>query len=229
MLNPSPTILLRGDKMVEKMKFVRNYSDLSTDTGYQFEFYCDRCGNGFRTKFKPSVTGTVSTVLEGASSLFGGIFSRAAGVGDRVHSAQWERGSDEAFKEATEEIMPFFIQCPHCQGWVCREDCWNVKKGLCKECVPDLGVEMAKAQAERSIQEIHAHACMAEEDKKLGAEYWREGIVASCPNCETPLEANSKFCPECGHKLVSKTQCPACNATVSASAKFCNECGEKLK
>lgn len=44
----------------------------------------------------------------------------------------------------------------------------NNKKDLCKQCAPDLGVEMAKAQAERSVQEIHAHACMAEEEKRLG-------------------------------------------------------------
>lgn len=214
--------------MVDKLKFVRNYSDLSTDNGYQFEFYCDRCGNGFRSKFKASATGTVTSILDGASSLFGGIFSSAADVGERVKSAAWERASDEAFKEATDEILPFFIQCPHCQSWVCREDCWNTKRGLCKQCAPDLGVEMAVAQSERSVQEIHAHACMAEEDKKLGAEYWREGIVASCPKCETPLQTNSKFCPECGHRLIVKGECPACKSKVAENAKFCNECGQKL-
>lgn len=219
---------LRGETMVEKMKFVRNYSDLSTDNGFQFEFYCDRCGNGFRTKFKASVTGTMSTILDGASSLFGGIFSSAANVGNRVQSAQWEHASDEAFKEATAEILPHFVQCPHCQSWVCREDCWNSKKGLCKNCAPDLGVEMAAAQSQKSVEEIRAHACMAEEDKKLSAEYWRDGVIASCPKCETPLEKNSKFCPECGEKLIVRTECPACKAKVAADAKFCNECGQKL-
>ena len=26
------------------IKFTRNYNDKSTDTGFQFEFYSDRCG-----------------------------------------------------------------------------------------------------------------------------------------------------------------------------------------
>jgi len=25
--------------------FIRNYNDLSTDNGFQFEFFCDRCGH----------------------------------------------------------------------------------------------------------------------------------------------------------------------------------------
>lgn len=64
--------------------------------------------------------------------------------------------------------------------WVCRKGCWNDKKGLCKGCAPDLGVEMAAAQAQRSVEEIHAHARMAEEDKKLseenGSHRKREGL-----------------------------------------------------
>ncbi len=27
------------------IKFVRNYNDLSTDNGFQFEFFCDRRGH----------------------------------------------------------------------------------------------------------------------------------------------------------------------------------------
>jgi len=42
---------------------------------------------------------------------------------------------------------------------------------------------------------------MVAEDKKLGAESWRETLRASCPNCEAPLPANVKFRAECGAKL----------------------------
>jgi len=34
--------------------FTRNYSDHSNDTGYQFEFHCDKCGNGYRSTFRAS-------------------------------------------------------------------------------------------------------------------------------------------------------------------------------
>ena len=214
--------------MGERIEFTRNYSDLSTSKGFQFEFYCDRCGSGFRTRFKPSVSGTLSEVLDTAGSLFGGIFGSAANVGERVRSATWEKAHDEAFLEAMRELKPDFIQCPRCSSWVCRKSCWNVKKGLCKECAPDLGVEMAAAQASRSVEEVWAHAAMSEEDKKLAAGNWRENIRASCPQCEAPMPSNAKFCPECGAQLKAKTECPNCGEKFTPGAKFCPECGQKL-
>lgn len=214
--------------MSKKIEFTRNYSDLSTNKGFQFEFYCDRCGSGFRTHFKPSVTGTVSGFLDTAGSLLGGFMSSAADVGERVRSATWEKAHDEAFEAASGELKSDFIQCPRCQSWVCRKGCWNNQKGLCKECAPDLGVEMAAAQASKSVEEVWAHAAMAEEDKKLGKEVWREGIQASCPKCEAPLASNAKFCPECGAQLKVKVQCPSCGSKLDPGSKFCQECGEKI-
>lgn len=213
--------------MANVIQFVSNYDDRSTDHGFQFEFNCDRCGTGYRTTFQPWLTGTVSNVLEGASSLFGGVFSSAANVGERVRTAGWQKARDEAFDKAIQEIKPNFIQCPRCQAWVCREKCWNNKRGLCKECAPDLGVEMSAAQSSRSVEEIWAHAAMAEEDKKLATENWRETIRASCPKCGSPLATNAKFCPECGEKLKDDTKCAKCGAKLQPGAKFCAECGEK--
>jgi membrane protease subunit (stomatin/prohibitin family) len=212
----------------DKITFVRNYSDLSTDQGFQFEFYCDRCGGGFRNRFKPSVTGAVSGALDAASGLFGGIFGKAAYMGERVRSASWKKAHDEAFEEACAQLKPDFIQCPRCSSWVCRASCWNNSKGLCKDCAPDLGVEMAAAQASRSVEEVWAHAAMAEEDKKLDKKQWREKIRASCPNCEAPLASNAKFCPECGEKLKSQENCPECGTKIAPGSKFCLECGHKL-
>ena len=92
----------------------------------------------------------------------------------------------------------------------------------------DLGVEMSAAQASRSVEEVWAHAAMAEEDKHLGEENWRETIRATCPNCEAPLASNAKFCPECGTKLKNAVRrCPHCEAKLPPGAKFCPECGEK--
>jgi hypothetical protein len=209
----------------EKIQFTRNHSDLSTNQGHQFEFYCDRCGSGFRTRFKPSITSTVSQVFDAASSLFGGVFGKAADLTNRVRSAAWEKAHDEAFIEAQQELLPDFAQCPRCSSWVCRKSCWNTNKGLCKNCAPDLGVEMSAAQASRSVQEVWAHAAMAEEDKKLETKQWRQTIRASCPNCEAPLATNAKFCPECGAALKQERHCTQCGVKIAAGAKFCAECG----
>jgi membrane protease subunit (stomatin/prohibitin family) len=213
--------------MSEEIEFTSNYSDLSTDQGFQYEFFCNRCGSGYRTSFEAWGVGTASTVLDTASSLFGGLFSSAANIGERVRSSGWQKAHDQAFKEAQQEIQRSFVQCPRCSTWVCRKSCWNTKRGLCKECAPDLGVEMSAAQASRSVEEIWAHAAMAEEDKRLGQQDWRETIRASCPNCEAPLATNAKFCPECGAKLKEKQYCVECGSALTPGAKFCPECGHK--
>ena len=215
--------------MTEKMEFVNNYSDLSTDQGYQFEFYCNRCGSGYRTHFKPSITGAVSGAMDAANSLFGGFFGKAADLSERVQSASWEKAHDEAFQNAIEELKPDFIQCPRCSSWVCRRNCWNTQRGLCKNCAPDLGVEMSAAQSSRTVEEIWAHSKMAEEDREMLQEKsWREGVRATCPNCEAPLAKNVKFCPECGANIKSATHCTECGVELQPGAKFCAECGTKV-
>lgn len=214
--------------MAGKIQFTSNYHDLSNNRGFQFEFVCDRCGTGFRTEFESSVTGTVTGVLDAASSIFGGLFGTAAQVSEQARTAMWQKARDEALQKAIAEIKPEFVQCPRCSGWVCRASCWNTKRGLCKECAPDLGVEMSAAQASRSVEEVWAHAAMAEEDKKLGAEEWRETIRASCPKCEAPLSTNAKFCPECGEPLKRASHCSECGAKLSPGAKFCADCGTKV-
>ena len=59
------------------IQFTRNHSDHSTDKGYQFEFFCDRCGNGFMSEFKASVTGYATSFLRAAGEVFGGAFGSA--------------------------------------------------------------------------------------------------------------------------------------------------------
>ncbi len=210
-----------------ELEFTNNYTDLSTEQGFQFEFLCNRCRNGYRTEFDSYELATAATVLDTAGSFLGGFFSQGAAAADKVKSAAWEKASDKAFRQAVEDIRPKFIQCPRCSAWVCRQQCWNEKKGLCKDCAPDMGVEMAAAQASKSVEEIWAHACMSEEDKHLSAEDWRAGVVASCPNCGAPQEVNAKFCAQCGQDLKTGQHCTQCGTKLQPGAKFCNNCGAK--
>lgn len=52
-----------------------------------------------------------------------------------------------------------------------------------------------------------------------------------CVKCGASIPENSKFCLECGTKVVNeqtnKVVCPQCNSTVTKS-KFCSECGYKF-
>lgn len=184
--------------MSGSIPFTRNYSDLSTTQGFQFEFFCNRCSTGFRTPFKSTLTGALSGAMGAAGSLLGGFFGKAADLSERVRSASWEKGHDAAFQEAMEEMRAEFIQCPRCSTWVCKQNCWNVEKGLCTSCAPDVGVEMATAQS------------------------------TTCPSCGTTLATQVKFCPDCGAKVQPKGACAGCGATLVPGTKFCGECGSKV-
>lgn len=51
-----------------------------------------------------------------------------------------------------------------------------------------------------------------------------------CGGCAQMIAENSKFCPECGHKVLEdKLECPKCQKANEASAKFCMACGYKLQ
>lgn len=49
---------------------------------------------------------------------------------------------------------------------------------------------------------------------------------AKCVSCGASIDVNSKFCPECGSSQI-KT-CPNCNVEIKGNPKFCPECGNKL-
>jgi predicted RNA-binding Zn-ribbon protein involved in translation (DUF1610 family) len=52
--------------------------------------------------------------------------------------------------------------------------------------------------------------------------------TVNCPNCNTALTENSKFCPECGEKIVQEKHCTHCGEKLSSGIKFCPECGTKV-
>jgi hypothetical protein len=208
--------------------FTDNYKDLSTDKGYQFKFFCEKCGNGYMSSFKRSTTGTLSGVLNIAGNLLGGTANTIANTSDDVHRMTSGKEHDKAFEEATKEVRKKFAQCTRCGEWVCKDVCWNEERSLCKDCAPKLGEEMAAAQAQHSAQEAHAHARMSTEEKHLKEGDWQDQKKVKCPECGAEIKAHAKFCGECGEKLVKDKKCPKCGEKVNAGQKFCDSCGEKL-
>jgi hypothetical protein len=124
------------------IQFTRNNHDHSTDKGFQFEFFCDRCGNGFMSEFKASATGMAASALHAAGGFFGGVLGRAAGSTWEIERAVLGPAHDKAFREAIEEAKPNFRQCPKCTHWVCLTSCWNAKRVLCYDCAPDIDAGM---------------------------------------------------------------------------------------
>ncbi len=211
---------------MDTIEFTRNYNDHSTDRGFQFEFHCDRCGNGYKTQFQPWAMGSVSGALDAASSLFGGFFNDAANLGERVRSSQWQQARDKAMVEAIQQIKPNFLQCPRCSSWVCKKNCWNQQRGLCKNCAPDLAVEISAQQSAKAMEKIHSDIVADADDSKVIGSVGTTKVQASCPNCHAPLASNAKFCAECGYKIAEASKfCTNCGGKLAPGAKFCAECG----
>lgn len=211
--------------MAELIKFTRNHEDLSTDRGYQWDFHCDICGNGYRSPFQPNVAGTVTEVLRGAGSLISGFLGRVGDAAYDVQRAVGGKAHDDAFRKAVEAVQPHFKQCGRCGNWVCQDICWNENRGLCIECAPKLDQELAAAQTEAQLEQMR--------EKVKATDYTRDlnvvdHAVARCPQCGVET-MGGKFCLECGARLLPETQCARCGAKLPDKAKFCLECGTPIQ
>lgn len=58
--------------------FTDNIDDLSNERGYQFEFYCERCGNGYRSPFQDDLKAKGVGLLRAAGGLLGGSLGNVA-------------------------------------------------------------------------------------------------------------------------------------------------------
>jgi hypothetical protein len=217
--------------------FTRNYQDNSTEAGFQFTFYCDLCNDGFKTSFIESETYKKGSLLRGISggarvlgNLFGGTVGRAAwsaGYGGDVlserftgMSPEWQKEHEKAFIQAQNEAKQHFNRCHGCRQWVCDAD-FNEDEGMCVECAPRQNVAVAKARANRMVQQI--------EETAETANVFRGAIESktiTCPNCGKP-SGGGKFCNNCGANL-SLRKCPNCGAQAALGVKFCGECGTRL-
>jgi len=205
------------------IKFTGNYQDLSTDRGYQFKFFCEKCNNGYMSTFETSTMCMLGSAARVASDLFGGVFGRVAESSYEVQRAVGGPAHDSALKKAVDEISPIFKQCTRCGTWVCEPVCWNKKAGLCENCAPDLDEEMAAAQASAAREQIQEKARQVDWTKQRDV---AQVSGAICPACGAKTKGG-KFCMECGAGLATKTKCNQCGHEAEGSPKFCPECGQK--
>lgn len=238
------------------IQFVRNMDDLSTDRGYQFKFYCDKCGNGYMSAFQTSVIGTAGGLLRAASSFMGTWASGASNSAYEIQRAVGGPAHDHALNQAVQEGKSHFHQCTRCGKWVCPEVCWNAQANMCDNCAPRLMEEMASAQAQAKVEAARAqlyqkaqsvdytsHIDMSPESQlrapttspwELPAPAPTGALKAGgqyCTNCGADM-GTAKFCPECGSaaKAVVAVQptCSRCGAHPPAGTKFCPECGNRI-
>jgi len=236
---------------VALIRFTANFDDLSTDRGFQFRFHCDKCGNGFMSRFQTSVTGVAGDLLRAAGNIFGGILSSAGNSAYHIQRAVGGKAHDDAFAVAVEEAKQHFHQCTRCGKWVCPEVCWNAGARLCEGCAPNYEEEFAAnhahAKADAARSQLHERAqrtdYSSQTDMSAGAVQAAPSRVSvnpvteaanapsivgvPCANCGTV--SNSKFCPECGQPVNAKLHCKACGNELEGKPKFCKECGAKIE
>lgn len=200
--------------------FNSNYSDLSDENGYQFEFRCDICGSGYRSEFIRSNLGTAGNLLSGASNLLGGFFGSASRVADTARDITDRGARDEALKKASSELQHHFTRCPRNNQWV-DETCWNEERGLCVNCAPKLASEMEAARSEVELAQMR---------EKMQTQTVFSGDTSTrttvCTNCGKPV-GSEKFCSNCGTP-VGLTKCPNCSGDLAPGARFCGNCGTKI-
>jgi hypothetical protein len=218
--------------------FTRNYSNQSTEAGFQFTFFCDVCGDGYKSSFIQSETykkkktsnllgrtaGAVGGLFGGKASRAGHAAERGGGIaGDQFQgmSPEWHKEHEQAFERSQNESRQHFHRCPNCNKYVC-DHCWNEDAGLCTSCAPRQEVYVAAAAAgamKRNIDEKASTAVVW--DGKI------ESKTTICPGCGKPA-GSGKFCNNCGASMDLK-ECAKCGAKNAVSVRFCNNCGGNMQ
>lgn len=217
--------------------FTRNYEDNSTESGFQFTFYCDLCHDGYKSSFVESETykkGSLLRGVTGGARVLGGLLGGR--LGDAVYHAgyggdilserfegmspEWQKEHEKAFEYAQNEAQRHFHRCHKCRLWVCDADL-NEDEGLCVECAPRMNVEVAAARSRKMVEDINTKA-----DETIVFKGDIESKTIVCPACGKP-GGTGKFCNNCGANL-SMNICPGCGASMAQGVKFCGGCGAKL-
>jgi len=204
--------------------FTDNVNDLSNENGYQFEFVCERCGNGYRSPFQRNKITAGKGLLRAFGSLTSsvGAADRLGNVADYLDRSTGSAAKDKALTAGVEAVRPHFRQCRGCGNWVCHEVCWNEDIGQCLNCSPSVADELSRAQAHAQVEQIKEK--VQDVDWTADLDLTTRARV-KCPECSADV-AGGKFCPECGASLSPKDECRNCGTDLG-SAKFCPECGEK--
>ncbi|MDO9098750.1 MAG: zinc ribbon domain-containing protein [Candidatus Methanoperedens sp.] len=135
-------------------------------------------------------------------------------------SPEWHKEHEAAFELAQNEAMGHFHRCARCKKWSCEND-WNEQEGLCVEDAPRVSVEVAAARAEKMVADI--------KEKAAGTQVFTGEIESKqtiCPQCGKPA-GEGQFCNNCGASL-NLIKCPKCGAQNQAGTRFCGECGNKV-
>jgi hypothetical protein len=197
--------------------FTRRYVDRSKSTGFQFEFYCDRCNKGHMTPFRIHALGVVTSIWDATDWKKEKEKDFDFDTLKKDVSKLFLKGKAwiEAYTNAVEEAQKYFKHCARCLKWVCPKECYNPRANLCQGCAP--------------LTEAEKAALQAEERKKSRKTAEPADAPRICPHCgkSNPV---ATFCADCGKKVVQDIFCSSCGAKWSTEKKmkYCPRCGDEM-
>ena len=200
-------------------------------------FYCERCGNEYRST--PDMRTTITTDI-GRKAL-GGFLRNVPIVGGAVADslmAQDPRSvyslTPDQLQAAWGQVRDKFHECPTCLRIICPSD-WDGEHGFCQDDTPRTE-DMARAQGEQAGAMIKGFATAfglgdavekAQEAARQAAE-----AMPRCPVDQATFPVGTKFCPDHGQPLIqpkaATVTCPVDGAEFPAGTKFCLEHGSAL-
>ena len=135
-----------------------------------------------------------------------------------------------AFKEVGQELMSAFVSSKkNPKHFDFKEYMSRYDEKLEEFIIPDIESAVESFKNVMASQETPASAPVA--TTSVAAPTVPTNVEEiECPNCHAKLNANSKFCPECGNKIEIKKPafCTQCGEPVAPGAKFCANCGAKV-
>lgn len=132
--------------MPQYVPFASNYIDRSNSLGFQWEFFCFRCGNGYRSTFQAVSANAADAGGFAARKAASFIPVVGAFIGDKASDLMSDKAKDAAEQRAVAEVLPLFAQCSRCGRWRCRAVCWNLQANLCIDCAPRQQVGMPQLE-----------------------------------------------------------------------------------
>lgn len=198
--------------------FTRRYVDRSKNTGFQFEFFCDRCNKGHLTPFRIHALGVVTSIWDATDWKKEKEKEFDFDTLKKDVSKLFLKGKAwiEAYTNAVEEAQKYFKHCARCLKWVCPKECFNSRANLCQGCAPLTEAEKAALQAEERRKSSSKTAEPADAPR-------------ICPHCGKSNQV-ATFCADCGKKVVQDIFCSSCGAKWSTEKKmkYCPRCGDEM-
>ena len=170
-----------------RIPFTGNYSDLSNNDGYQFEFRCERCGNGFRSGFQRDMAATGQKFVQGLGRLVGyGAMYRVTSAADRfLDRSTNSEAKDKALAEAVAGITAF-PPVPWLRRLGVRRGLLERSRRPVRALLPNQAHELAQLQADARRDQMREGLRNV---NLIGGVDLGQQSSTRCPSCGTPHRA----------------------------------------